>query len=324
MLIYAGIDEAGYGPMLGPLCLGCTVFAVAEHDPASGPPNLWRRLSSAVCRSKRDKRKRIAIDDSKNLKGAATTKSVHPLHHLERGVLAMLHAKGDEIPTTDTKLFDTLQITQPQHPWYAGCTDLPVAVARDPLRIAAARLQRAMRANGVTCELLQCEVVDANELNAQVDHTGSKAAVNLTTALRLVDQIRKRFGNQHPRIVIDRHGGRVRYLRDLQLAWPEASIRVLAEEPSFSRYQLEVANQYLTITFSTEAEHKHLPVAAASMLAKYVRELFMLRMNRYFQSHQPELKPTAGYVQDARRYLADIADLLDPLGIQRERLVRKV
>ena len=44
VLIYAGIDEAGYGPMLGPLCVASSVFVLDEHDPAGGPPDLWRLL----------------------------------------------------------------------------------------------------------------------------------------------------------------------------------------------------------------------------------------------------------------------------------------
>ncbi len=88
MLVYAGIDEAGYGPMLGPLCLGCTAFVLNEYDPSQGAPDLWRILNRAVCRSARDRRHRIAIEDSKKLKGA-NSGSVHPLRALERGVLSL-------------------------------------------------------------------------------------------------------------------------------------------------------------------------------------------------------------------------------------------
>jgi hypothetical protein len=63
-------------------------------------------------------------------------------------------------------------------------------------------------------------------------------------------------------------------------------------------------------------------VALASMIAKYVRELHMARLNRFFTGHMPELKPTAGYFTDARRYLREIAPVIDELGLSRPSLIR--
>ena len=102
MLVYAGIDEAGYGPMLGPLCVACTAFVLEQYEPAEGPPNLWTLLAGAVCRKSSDKKRRIAVDDSKKLKGAADGAS-HPLRHLERGVLSFCPG-ADPLPPTDDRL----------------------------------------------------------------------------------------------------------------------------------------------------------------------------------------------------------------------------
>ncbi len=38
----------------------------------------------------------------------------------------------------------------------------------------------------------------------------------------------------------------------------------------------------------------------------------MMRFNRYWASRQAELKPTAGYVQDARRWLGDVQGTMTP------------
>jgi hypothetical protein len=102
VLIYAGIDEAGYGPMLGPLCVGCSIFAVEDADPADGPPNLWARLDEVVTRGARDARRRIAIDDSKKLKvyvqnGQMWPKSFITHSKLIENKIAPINQSGDEL-----------------------------------------------------------------------------------------------------------------------------------------------------------------------------------------------------------------------------------
>jgi ribonuclease HII len=125
-------------------------------------------------------------------------------------------------------------------------------------------------------------------------------------------------------VIVDRQGGRTHYMQDLMLAWPDAHAQIIAETDTLSRYRLERDGSFITLSFLVEAESQHLPVALASMIAKYVRELLMMRLNRYFQTLMPELKPTAGYTEDARRYLADIEPLISRLGVNRRGLVRSV
>ena len=45
-------------------------------------------------------------------------------------------------------------------------------------------------------------------------------------------------------------------------------------------------------------------------------------MNAFFARHVPELKPTAGYVQDGRRWMDQVAPAAQSLGIAQETLVR--
>lgn len=366
MLVYAGIDEAGYGPLLGPLCVGLTVFTIqtgpdgATHEatdeappPSAGPPDLWTVLRHAVCHSRRDRQRRIAVDDSKALKSnrATTIASGHAephLEHLERGVLTFLAATSTDdttddiaydaatIASSDLELFSTLGVALPSGstcPWYDAseststdatprATALPRHFTLDELAIQVARLRRALRSAGVTCTMMRCAALDPAEFNQRIRQTDSKAAVNLALVLRHAYGVWQQFPRAHPRIVIDRQGGRSQYVRDLQLAWPDANIRIVAEESTFSRYHLRDGDREMTVSFVTEAEKRHLPVALASMVAKYVRELCMMRLNRYFCAHLPELKPTAGYVQDGRRYLAEIEPVIKRMRLSRDALVR--
>ncbi len=97
----------------------------------------------------------------------------------------------------------------------------------------------------------------------------------------------------------------------------------MAETATISRYILSRAGSKVTVSFATEADGRFLPVALASMLAKYVRELLMLRLNRFFRARIPQLKPTAGYFSDGRRYLTEIKPLMKRLHVTQSQLVRQ-
>jgi hypothetical protein len=329
VLIYAGIDEAGYGPLLGPLCVGCAAVAVVgldPHAPDLRAPNLWTLLKDAVCEAPGDKHKRIAIADSKRLKGAKESKS-HPLRHLERGVLSVASLRGP-MPATDADLFALLGVEVPpasDAPWYATSIDLPIGQDRDGLAIAANRLEVAARTAhagvGVRFIDLSCAALDGRRFNELAERS-QKSDLNFAMALRHVDRLWSAHASHHPRVVIDRHGGRVHYREPLQLFFPDARVAIVAETETVSRYRLEDHRGALTISFEVESESRHLPNALASMTAKFTRELFMERMNRFFRSHIAELKPTAGYVEDGRRYLKDITPTMRTLGITNEQLVR--
>jgi len=321
VLIYAGIDEAGYGPLLGPLCVACSTFVMRDGDPAAAdPPDLWSILRYAVCRAGGDGNGRIAVDDSKKIKGPNDGKQ-HPLRRLERGVLCFAHA--GKCPESDQSLLEALGIEVPQRGWYRSTTPLPVSHTIDELKIASSRLSRHLERGGVEFGGLMCEAIDAAEFNQQFHRMKSKAAVNFGAALRLVERVRRRYSNNHPHIVIDRQGGRTHYREPLQIAWPEARIAILFESEALARYRLDFGGgETLMLTFLPEAENAHLPVALASMTAKYVRELMMLRLNRFFTAHLPELKPTAGYYGDGRRYIREVEQLLPRLRIDRDTFVR--
>ncbi len=320
VLIYAGIDEAGYGPMFGPLCVAGTVFVLDSHDPAGGQPDLWRLLRAAVCRKPSDRKRRVAVNDSKKLKGANDGPS-HPLRHLERAVLAF-HPYGDTVPDDDDAFFAPLDAEVPGHPWFTGKTSLPLAHTADQLRISRGRVQRAMQRVAIRCEAMWCRVIGAEELNRSVAARGTKAAVNFDAAVRLIETIWSRWPDDHPRIIIDRHGGRTRYGEGFEHALAGTTVEVVAETASMSRYILSRAGSKVTVSFAVEADGRFLPVALASMLAKYVRELLMLRLNRFFRARMPELKPTAGYFSDGRRYLTEIKPLMKRLHVTQSQLVR--
>ena len=319
MLVYAGVDEAGYGPMFGPLCVGASVFVLEEYNPDDGAPDLWSLLHTIVCKSRKDKHRRIAVNDSKKLKSGSKPAD---LFGLERGVFAFLDALHNRKPINDdSDFFKLVGSSVPDEPWFKNSTQVPVAVDAQELKINSNRLNRALENAKIKCDWLICDSVDVQMYNKRTS-IESKAALNFSMAMNHVHTIMKRYPTQHPRIMVDRHGGRTNYRNDLQLCWPEAEIQILCEDSEMSRYRMQLGKSLATVTFASKSDEKHLPVALASMIAKYTRELKMIRLNRYFQNEIPELKPTAGYVKDGRRFLKEIEPFLADKGIKRELLVR--
>ena len=113
MFVYAGIDEAGYGPLLGPLVIGRSVITIPKLNHDAPTPDLWLRLGKAVCRRLSDKAGRIAVNDSKKL----TTKAAG-VKHLELGCLAFtaLDQSHDQPPQTLGAWLDRL-ILGSSHLW---------------------------------------------------------------------------------------------------------------------------------------------------------------------------------------------------------------
>jgi hypothetical protein len=104
--------------------------------------------------------------------------------------------------------------------------------------------------------------------------------------------------------------------------FPDRHLHITEIGPASSTYRLANARSDWHFDFVVDGDQRHLPIALASMTAKYVRELMMERFNAFWLALQPALRPTAGYYNDAQRFLTDIAPLLPTVGIPREQFVR--
>ena len=126
-------------------------------------------------------------------------------------------------------------------------------------------------------------------------------------------------GADEPALIIaDKHGGRNRYHEFLPIVFGDEFIRCMDESLERSRYRVGRAE----VRFETRSE-RYLPVALASMVSKYLRELAMVLFNRFWKSHLADLRPTAGYPLDSRRFRADIAEVQQRLGIADDALWRE-
>ncbi len=323
-LILAGIDEAGYGPRLGPLCVGLSVFRVESWSTGDIAPDLWTLLADAVCREPRDAKRRLAIADSKELKRPNT--SAHPLEHLERGVRTMLTLL-DRAPTCDSSAFQALRVDPPAEAWYASPAPRNLSIHAGVIAIAASQIAGSMERAGLLPLDVRAIAMGEARFNTLVRDEGSKAAATCECIGQHLQRVFElaRTSTGEVRVVCDRQGGRTRYAEMLADLVSGSSVRVLEETESRSRYALRppasVLDREIIVQFQVEGEAAHLPVALASMAAKWVRELLMIRFNAYWAAKLPALRPTAGYGLDSRRWLQDAKTILTPE--IRGRLVRR-
>ncbi|MFQ5415262.1 MAG: hypothetical protein ACE5E6_12465, partial [Phycisphaerae bacterium] len=209
------------------------------------------------------------------------------------------------------------------YPWYAW-TDIPlpwadgvgdIGTRANAVRWDAARHDVAFL--GATAEVLP-----AGHFNRVVARTRNKAVTLLGLVLRIVDRIMRWAPDERVRVCVDRLGGRVRYRASLATAFPDAAMGILEESDDRSAYRLTRGGRAATVEFVTSGETRHLPVALSSMYSKYLRELAMHAFNGYWAAHAPGVRPTAGYYQDARRWLADARPVLTRMRVDRGMLVR--
>lgn len=309
-----GIDEAGYGPNLGPFVMSAVACRVHDDSAAS---DLWHLLRAAVRRHGTAPDGRLLIDDSKLVYAAG-------LAALEIGVLGTLFpADRHAVNCLDHYLHETASASHAEvrdQCWYTGRTPLPLHL--DPtMPAAAAGFHSACLDRDITGSELRSVVVVPARFNAALEKWGTKGAV---LGLALGELLRLAPADDDSLFFfIDKHGGRNRYAALLQEALPHGTVVAHEEGRDRSVYRVLGLRRPMELTFQPRADATHFCVALASMASKYLRELLMLEFNEFWQAHVPGLKPTAGYPGDAARFYAAIRPTVQRLGIPENSLWRQ-
>ena len=318
-VILAGIDEAGLGPILGPLCFGWSAFAVPNAD-----LDLWAALDDAVSRQPSNDAEHLVVADSKRV----FTRNARGRRRLESTALCALAVRreADGVPTDAGAFFDGALGPSREclgaHPWYTALPDsLPLWTDRGRLELRAAKLARALEGAGVELLDAGARAVPAGELNRSFAATRNKSTTVGDFLMQVLRYLWRRCNGHELVLVVDRQGGRAHYGPYLARGLDGARVSLVEEDERRSEYLLQRERGSARVVFVQKADDGSFPVALASCLAKYTRELAMEAFNRWFEERTPGLKPTAGYATDGRRWLNEVGRGLD--GVDRDLLVRE-
>jgi ribonuclease HII len=296
-VLVIGVDENGLGPVLGPLVTTGISIQVARYQAG--------RLSGLG--------RELGVDDSK------ATAAFGRMAVAEGLALAVIEAAHGHLPSDveaflSLLLLDTPELLRTRCPSASlpQCWSIPIALpcfggdvdeGRRTLRALARRGVRVLRAkSAVACTRF---------LNDRLNAGQSRVEVDLELMERLVLDARAN-ADEELYAVCGMVGG-IRNYTEKMRHFPRDAVRVRRALAGTLAYDVSGVGQ---VRFEIDADQNHLPVALASMIGKYLRELWMLRHNRFYQARDPELLDVSGYHDPVtRRFIQASEALRKELGV---------
>ncbi len=336
MRLVLGVDEAGYGPNLGPLVVAVSAWAVDSRlEVLDGLEPFAPEFQAA---SWTPRSAFVPFGDSKKIYQSG--KGLAGLNFALRFFESIFEGK----PPQKRPWFELGQLAQEDlsrvelHPWYR-CKNPAKGLGRAnqvdwnseaSCRFAGEKLLKL----GVRLIGFRLRVLDEAYFNECVDRLGNKSDVlghiSLELAWKVLGECMDFHSFKGIEIYCDRQGGRRKYAGLLSQTY-ERSHResqvpfcsVVGESPKTSVYSMRHAGIATSIRFQVHGDSLF-PPAAASMVAKWARESLMERFNGYWREVVgPGLKPTAGYAVDAARFARDIEPWITKLAIEKNQWWRR-
>jgi hypothetical protein len=310
-LRWVGIDEAGYGPNLGPLVMTAVMAESSvgkTRDRGAASLAFWDDLRTTVDRAGGDP-DRLWVDDSKAIFCGGKGRQ-----RLETSALAAIHAAAAACPRSLRSMleivgagtFDDVELSS----WLRPCDNEnhDPAIAGEP-GLEDRLAQRPLAPSDGTWRItgVRSIVVGPARFNRGLDNHGLKSAVHYEAFEQLLAWVWNcTTDGVRTEVLGDKHGGRHFYYAPLTRSFPDTWIDRGVEGPELSRYTVRDAARRMHIRLEPRADCNDGLVALASIVSKTIRELWMDVFNDYWCDSLPGLKRTAGYHTDAKRFRTDI------------------
>ena len=321
MALIIGTDEAGYGPKLGPLVISATCWEVGENH--SREVDLYDllgpRITSQATSCQSDQ---IAVGDSKTL-----YQSGGSLSRIERAVLGFLTQIGLPVATQLDQFANWLapsRFVQVPEVYSTQTCQIPNQCAVEEIAELSSDLEQLLKGAGIQLTQVVSRVIFPQQFNAEISENRNKSELLSDETMSLVRHLIA-GRRQDALITCDKHGGRNRYAGLVQQHLTREWVVTESEQREESRYHWsdrgDGESYEREIRFTARGE-RYLQIALASMVSKYVRELFMKSWNDFWKQYLPTIRPTAGYPVDARRFKREIEEIQHQLGIPDQEIWR--
>jgi ribonuclease HII len=276
-----GIDENGLGPRLGPM----VVTAVCIELDRTKVPDHKTLVEKAV-------RARIADSKTSSAHGAMGSAEGH--------VLAILQQHLGWSHQHFSSLFEQLALDS-QTTLKAHCPagEAPTICFSDPVALPVfgpgvtpedrSRAKELMT-EGVSLRSVRVGIACAKSMNLARAKGRSRFDLDLELMVRLAGSFGSVTNGQQVTVVCGKVGGRSKYASALQDLSP--LVGVLAEKRERSSYTVPRLGD---VHFVLDGDATEPAIGLASQIGKYIRELWMHRINRYWISAVPGLNPVSGY-----------------------------
>lgn len=300
-MIAGGIDEAGYGPKLGPM----TVCAFSAGVEGNGLERFHRMFVEGFP---------VEVKDSKDLFTPGTG-----IGRLEQAALSLLGACWGSIPANGGELLERLAPSDLEHisrlAWYRGALEqpLPLDASREKVEELAGRATAEAEECGVRFGPAAARALTERYLNSIWEETPNKQAASYRALRSLLPAfcVDDETAGDEIIVALDQQGGRKNYAAWLIGIFGGVLYQAV-ETPRGIEYR--IPERRLVLLFEPKADANHPLVAAASLVAKYVRELLMSSYFQYWKERG--IQPNDGYGGRYQPFVDAVLPLLAEDGLR--------
>lgn len=292
-MLIVGIDENGFGPQLGPLVVTASMVYAEDIDSL--------RQSS--------------LKESKKI--CASGK----MEICEMIALSFYELLNEDVPSSADEFLSSILIPQKDEclsPLSPCSPDFPI-----PCWVKAEEIDSGIGYNYLEegyINLLEIKSIALcpGRFNSRLDVFTSKHSLEYS----LYEELISYFLEEYPRDRILFLCGRIGSTKDYSPFFKRFQLSSLGEkEGGETRYRLPGRGE---VRFITDGDEKYFPITLSSIIGKYIRELYVEQMNRFFRSHLPHLPYCSGYRNDkTKQFIEGTKELRAKLGIPDECFLRR-